>query len=63
MNDIDQAKCQDVKNFCGLLLIIGDSLTFSVKFVKDFPRFCQIFQRFGRFLQISRDFIGFMGIF
>ena len=52
----DLAECQDVKIFSGLLLIIGDFRTFSTKFR-------QISQRFGRFLQISTDFIGFIGIF
>ena len=66
----DLAECQDVKTFNGLLLIIGDFRTFSTKFYErfskissDFSKICEISQRFGRFLQIYRDFIGFLGIF
>ena len=59
----DLSECQNVKIFSGLPLIIGDFRTFSRNFVKDFPRFRQISQRFGIFLEIYRDFIGFLGIF
>ena len=60
----DLAECQDVKILSGLLLIIGDFRTFSTKFCERFSKISSDFsQRFGRFLQISRDFIGFLGIF
>ena len=63
------SECQNVKTFSGLLLIIGDSCMFSTKFYErfskissDFSKIWEISQRFGRFLHISRDFIGFLGI-
>ena len=59
-----------MKTFSGLLLIIGDFCMSSTKFYErfskissDFSKIWEISQRFGRFLQISRDFIGFLGIY
>ena len=57
------AECQGVKIFNGLPLIIGEfPTTFSTTFVKDFPRFFQIFEELGNFfgfLGTSLDFLRF----